>query len=389
MDRWWSGTLLVAERGLLEKVRSKSFRVVMVLLVLVSAAFVTLPQVLAQEISTYTLATVGQAPPDLVLVLDEVGDVGEFEVEYLARDDDEDVERAVVTGEAAVGLAGDTLYTATQEAGIVVAQAVVTAETSRQLADAGLSPQQLADLGAIQPPTQVAVGAADEGRTTVGFAVGVTLFMALLFGGTAISTTVALEKSTRISEVLLAALHPSQILVGTVLAVGAVTVAQLVLLAAPVAVALQVTDTIELPAVATSDIVLAVIWFLLGFALYAFLYAALGALVSKVSEVDTVVGPMVGLITGAYFVAVFTVLELPGSPWAAFASMFPLTAPLAMPVRWISGEVPISQLLVAMALTAATALVFVALSSTIYRRALLITGHRVRFREVIGKPAVT
>jgi ABC-2 type transport system permease protein len=305
------------------------------------------------------------------------------------RDDDEDVERAVVTGEAAVGLAGDTLYTGTQEAGIVVAQAVVTAETSRQLADAGLSPQQLADLGAIQPPTQVAVGAADEGRTTVGFAVGVTLFMALLFGGTAISTTVALEKSTRISEVLLAALHPSQILVGTVLAVGAVTVAQLVVLAAPVAVALQVTDTIELPAVATSDIVLAVVWFLLGFALYAFLYAALGALVSKVSEVDTVVGPIVGLITGAYFVAVFTVLEHPGSPWGAFASMFPLTAPLAMPVRWISGEVPISQLLVAMPLTAATALVFVALSSTIYRRALLITGHRVRFREVIGKPAVT
>jgi hypothetical protein len=43
------------------------------------------------------------------------------------RDDDEDVERAVVTGEAAVGLAGDTLYTGTQEAGIVVAQAVVTA----------------------------------------------------------------------------------------------------------------------------------------------------------------------------------------------------------------------------------------------------------------------
>jgi ABC-2 type transport system permease protein len=223
----------------------------------------------------------------------------------------------------------------------------------------------------------------------VGFAVGVTLFMALLFGGTAISTTVALEKSTRISEVLLAALHPSQILVGTVLAVGAVTVAQLVVLAAPVAVALQVTDTIELPAVATSDIVLAVVWFLLGFALYAFLYAALGALVSKVSEVDTVVGPIVGLITGAYFVAVFTVLEHPGSPWGAFASMFPLTAPLAMPVRWISGEVPISQLLVAMPLTAATALVFVALSSTIYRRALLITGHRVRFREVIGKPAVT
>jgi ABC-2 type transport system permease protein len=64
--------------------------------------------------------------------------------------------------------------------------------------------------------------------------------------------------------------------------------------------------------------------------------------------------------------------------------MFPLTAPLAMPIRWASGNVPLYQLLLAMALTTAAAVLFVWVASSIYRRALLITGHRVRLRELIS-----
>ena len=63
--------------------------------------------------------------------------------------------------------------------------------------------------------------------------------------------------------------------------------------------------------------------------------------------------------------------------------MFPLTAPLVMPFRWASGQVPIYQLLLAMVLTVATAVLLVSVASSIYRRALLITGHRVRVREMI------
>ena len=85
-----------------------------------------------------------------------------------------------------------------------------------------------------------------------------------------------MEKSTRISEVLLAVLRPSQVLVGTVVAVGTVTLVQLLVLAAPLAVAVQVTDNIGLPPVAAGDFALAVAWFLLGFMLYAFLFAASG-----------------------------------------------------------------------------------------------------------------
>ena len=56
-----------------------------------------------------------------------------------------------------------------------------------------------------------------------------------------------------------------------------------------------------------------------------------------------------------------------------------------MPIRWSSGEVPGYQLALALALTALAALGCVWLASAIYRRALVITGHRVTFRELVGR----
>jgi ABC-2 type transport system permease protein len=390
MGTWWKGTRLVFERGLVENLRSKSFKVVTGLLLLLSIAAVTLPQLFRDDTTTYTLATVGDAPADLVATLNAAGDAGAFDVEYVTRDNPQQLRQAVRDGAATVGFSGDTLYAAAIDAGtfpVVVAQAAVTLETTRTLAEAGLSPQQVAQVQSIRPPEQFTVAAVeDEGRATVGFAVGIVLMLALLFAGTAIATTVALEKCTRISEVLLAVLRPSQILVGTVLSVGTVTFSQLVVLAAPLAIAVRVTDKIG-PSIAAGDIALAIAWFLLGFALYAFLYAASGALVGKVTEVDVAVRPIALAIFAGYFVATFIVMEDPQGVWSVLASIFPITAPLAMPVRWASGEVPTYQLLLAMALTAGTAVAFVALASAVYRRALLITGQRLRFRDVIGKPA--
>jgi len=393
MRSWWQGTRLVAERGLLENVRSTTFKVVTGLLLLMSIAAVTVPQIIGDESTTYTLATNGKAPADVVAALNAAGKSAKFTVKYVSREDAEAVRQAVRNGDANAGLAGDTLYTEERGGGtfpVVVAQAVVSLETSRLLAQAGLSQQQVAALQSVRPPKQVTVGrVTDEGRAGVGFAVGIVLYLALTFGGTAIATAVAMEKSTRISEVLLAILRPSQVLVGTVAAVGTVTLVQLLVLAAPLAVAVQVTDNIGLPPVAAGDIGLAVAWFVLGFVLYAFVFAASAALVDKITEVNTAILPVtMGLVIG-YMLAITVVMADPGGGWSVAVSMFPFTAPLAMPIRWAAGEVPIYQLPLAMALTATTGVLLVSVASSIYRRALLITGHRVKLREVLGGRATS
>lgn len=393
MRSWWQGTRLVAERGLVENVRSRAFKVVTGLLLLLSIAAVVLPQILGDEATTYTLATAGKAPTELVSVLNAAGKSAKFAVKYVSRDAAEAVRQAVRKGDATAGLADDTLYTEAKGGGtfpVLVAQAVVSLKTSRLLVEAGLSPPQVAALQSVRPPKQVTVGRVDsEGRAGTGFAVGIVLYLAITFAGTAIATTVAMEKSTRISEVLLAILRPSQVLVGTVVAVGAVTLLQLLVLAAPFAVAVQVTDNIGLPPVAAGDITLAVAWFLLGFTLYAFLFAASAALINKITEVNSAILPVTMTLVVGYMLAITVVMADPSSGWSVLASLFPLSAPMAMPIRWAAGEVPVWQLLLAMALTAATAVLLVSIASSIYRRALLITGHRVKLREVLGGRAVS
>jgi len=389
MGTWWRGTELVAERGLLENVRSRSFQVVTALMLLLSVAAVTVPQLIGGDKTTYTIATTGKAPAGIVTALDAAGKSGDFTVKYISRPDENAVRLAVRDGDATSGLAGKTLYNKANEGGtfpVLVAQAVVALETTRQLSEAGLSQQQVTSLQSIQPPRQVAVGQVDDqGRAGAGFAVGIVLYLALTFAGSAIATTVATEKSTRISEVLLAVLRPSQMIVGTVLAIGTITLGQLLVLATPLAIAVRVTDKIGLPAVAAGDIGLAVAWFVLGFVLYSFMFAGAAALVDKITEVSSAILPVTMILVVGYMLGVTIVMADPSGPWSVAASIFPLTAPMAMPIRWASGLVPIWQLLLAMVLTAATAMLLVSVASAIYRRALVITGRRVRLREVIGR----
>ncbi len=384
---WWQGVRLVAERNVIENLRSRTFKVVTGLLLVLAVAAVTVPHFIDQGTTTYSLATVGKVEPALGAALDAAGRSADFKVRYTAVADRAAARQAVHDGDVTAALAGRTLFAsahANTAFPLAVAQAVVAREITSRMAAMGLTSGQVAELQRVQPPRQVAVGRVqDEDRAFVGFAVGVVLFMALTIAGTAIGTAVAMEKSTRISEVLLAVLRPSQPLVGTVLAVGMTTLVQLLVLAVPIAVAAGVSGA-GLPAGAAGDIAIAVVWFVLGFGLYAFAFAAAAALVDKVTEVSAAIQPVTYTLIASYLAGVFVVSGDPHGGWSVAASLFPFSAPLAMPIRWASGDVPVYQLLLAMALTAITAVLLVAVASSIYRRALLITGRRVRLREVVG-----
>ncbi|WP_454777623.1 ABC transporter permease [Georgenia muralis] len=387
---WWTGTRLVTGRAIRENLRSRTFKIVTAFLLLLSVAAVLLPQLLGQDERDFTLATAGEVPTGLAATLDASARAAELEVDYLAAADDDAVRLAVEEGDADAGLAGDVLYTA-QPGGLfpaLVGQAVVAVELADRLGAAGLDPEEIAGVQSVVPPEQVGVGGVEDAdRAGVGFIVGIVLYLAVTFAGSAIATAVATEKSTRISEVLLAVLRPSQVMVGTVLAVGAVTFGQLLLLATPLAVAVRVTDAVGLPPVATTDIALGVVWFVLGFATYAFLFAAAGSLVDKLSDLSASITPITIVLVAGYMVGVTVATTDSEGAASVAASIFPLSAPLVMPIRWSVGEVPAYQLALAMVLSAATAALLAAFASRVYSRALLVTGRRARLRDVVGRDA--
>ena len=386
-SRWWEGTRMVAGRSLREGVRSRTFRITTLVLLLVGLATVYVPRLLAQDEPTYTLATVGQASAGIQAQLDVAAGAAQFTVAYLAVADAPAVEGAVREGDATVGLAEQVMYVRSDAPGafpVLVAQAVVAEETAQMLLDAGLTAAQVAELSSVPPPEQVEVGPArDEGRAGVGFVVGIVLYIAIVFSGNVIGTNVAVEKSTRIAEVLLAVLRPSQILVGNVIGIGVRTLSQLMALAVPILAALTISDGLDLPSLATGDIALGIAWFVLGYLVYAFLFAATAALVDKVTEVASAMMPVTVVLVLAYLGAIVEVTRDPSSQLSVALSMFPLSSPMAMPIRWASGTVPVWQLALSMMLAAAAVVLLAWFGSTVYRRALVVTGRRVGLREVL------
>ncbi len=390
MTGWWAGTRLVAARTIRESVSARSWRLITLAMFLIGLAAVIIPRLIGDDTTTYRLATIGETPPSITAMLVAAGQSADFEVDFSTAADDSAAERMVRDGDVDVALTATgpqgTMYVAAHTGGVfpaLVAQAAVADSTTGALRDAGLTDEQIAAIQSTTPPRQVEVGrATDEGRAGVGFATGIVLYIALLIAGTTIATAVATEKSSRISEVLLAVLRPTQLLVGTVLGVGALMLVQIGALALPVIVGMR--GSLHIPASASVDVALAVLWFVLGLAMYAFVYAALGALVDKPTEVGSATMPANALLIGAYLLAVTVTIASPNSWVSVAASIFPLSAPMVMPIRWASGLVPVWQLVLAMALTLATAVVLARFAARIYQRGLTLTGRRVKLREVMS-----
>ena len=390
---WWAGTRLVAGRALREGWSSKSWRAVTLLMLLAGLAIVVVPRLLGGDTPRYTLATVGATPGGLLTQLQTAAEIGEFEVAVTAFPDAAAAEQAVRDGEAdaalvAVGEHG-TLYVAADGSPTfpaIVTQVVLAERITGALQDLGLTAEQVAQIRSIPPPEQVPLGrVADEGRAGVGFAVGIVLYISLLLTGTTIATAVATEKTTRISEVLLAVLRPTQLLVGTVIGVGILGLVQVAALGIPAAIGLLSGSSLDLPASAAVDISLGFVWFGLGIGLYAFLFAAMATLVQKVTEIGSAIMPINAVIIGSYLLAVIVTVQDPNSVASVVASIFPLSAPLVMPVRWASGLVPYWQLVLAMVLVAAAAVWLALLASRIYARGLTLSGRRIKLREVLSQ----
>ena len=388
---WWQGTRLVAGRSLAEGVRSRTVRLTTLLMLLVGLAVVFLPKVLGGGEPTYTLATIGPAPAAVRAQLDAAAEAARFQMTYVVAADDAAVEAAVREGDATVGLGADVMYVRSDAPGataVLVAQAVVAEKRATLLSQAGMTPEEIAAVTSIAPPEQVEVGPVqDQSRAGVGIAVGIVLYLAIMISGQSIAMNVGVEKSTRIAEVLLSVLRPSQILVGNVIGIGVRTLVQPLVLTVPILVAMRMSDGLDLPSVAAGDIALGVAWFVLGFFMYAFLFAAAAALVDKVTEVGSAIMPVTTVLVLAYLGAVVVVQGDPGSPLSVALSMFPLTSPMAMPTRWASGLVPEWQLVASMLIAVVSAVLLAWFGSSVYRRALVITGRRLRLREVLPTPS--
>jgi len=265
----------------------------------------------------------------------------------------------------------------------VVTSAIQLATVRERATAAGISPGSLAALLAPVPVASVELGSVagrGPGDEMSVLVMTIVLFFGISVFGQMVLTGVLEEKASRVVEVLLARIPARALLAGKIAGIGLLGLAQIGVAALAALVAVAAMSSIDVSAVRGPVLAWALVWFVLGYTLYATVYGALGSLGSRVEDAQAVAGPVMVVMAVAYF-ASFVTVGKPDSTAATALSYFPLTAPMAMPGRIAMGAAAWWEPVVAAALTLAAIAGLVVLAGRVYTRAILHSGPALSLRD--------
>lgn len=243
-------------------------------------------------------------------------------------------------------------------------------------------------------------GESGESSFWLAYITSFVMYLSLIMYGVQVMGAVLEEKSNRIVEILISSLTPFQLLMGKVIGVAGAGLLQLAIWGGAsfyVSTALasgsstsmdQVAidgtrQSLNIDAIAVSaDLVLVVLlFFLLGFLLYSSLYAAVGAMCSSQQETQQAAQP-VTILLALGFIAMFTLINDPGSSLARTLSFIPFFAPMVIPVRYALAPLPAVEVALAVGATLIGVVATIWLAARIYRVGILSYGKRPTFREL-------
>lgn len=383
---------LVTRREINARVRSKSFVISTVAVLVVLAGLIGLQSVLANQTSTLRVGMYGQASSLVEPLQTSAKELGkQVAASTVASTEDgwqkieSDQLDALVTGAPGAlhvivkkridpGLQG-TLD------GMVRQQAL-----DAQLAGAGLDVRQVQQTIANAKVDVTTLEAQDPFyavRIGIGILFVVLLFMSIQLYGQAVAQGVVEEKSSRIVEILLSTVRPWQLMLGKVLGVGLAGLAQIVIIVGVGLIGVTSSGLLTLPPGVGGIMVWGVIWYLLGFFLFASLLAAAASLVSRQEELASVVTPVTMLLLVPYVVGFSQLTSNPDSKLIEVLSMIPPFGPMLMPSRIALDVAPGWQIALSLALTMLALAGAIWLGSRIYANAVLRTGARVRLRDAL------
>ena len=381
--------ILLARREFVQRAKSRAFLVTMGIIVVVVVLAGPIILFLQDEEKPIDIGLVGSEPAGLESGLDEQAAAFDVEVtitrfgtlvEAEESLSDESIDVVLVDASELVWHEDESLRTAT-----IVSGAVAAAEQRVVMEELGLTDEEMIRLVAPTQMTQrtlVAPDPEEEPRQIAVFVGTFILYVSIIVFGQFVAVGTVEEKQNRVVEVVLSRVKPAQVLVGKVLGIGALGLTQLLVLAATVAVVVSIIEIsdVSLPSLGAEIIGGVIFWFLLGYTLYAFIYATLGATVSRQEDLGSVVILPSFLVLPGFFIAV-RAIESPDLLVVRLASFFPPWAPMVMPVRSAVGNAPFWEVALSVVLVLAAIYLLVRIGARVYTGALLRTGGKVKLRE--------
>lgn len=218
------------------------------------------------------------------------------------------------------------------------------------------------------------------------------LYMAILLYGQMVATNVATEKSSRAMELLITSAKPASMMFGKVIASCVAGIIQLVAVFGSAYLFYNmnksmwgnnpiITSLFDMPLYLLAYML---IFFVLGFFVYAFLYGAIGSMASKVEDINTSVMPLTLLFIAAFFAVVFSMSSgNVDNMVMKVCSYIPFTSPMAMFTRIAMSTVPFYEVAISIAILIVSVFGIGIISAKIYRVGVLLYGTTPKFRAII------
>lgn len=389
--------------------KKRPFQIVTLLLMVLIAVGMTLPRFLAsgeentvtgleeEQIAVMASQDMGMTSEQLSQLLNQsMGAMEGEEVFQPYSGTKEELMQAVEDNTYTSGLVFDSLLQYTRIAGTVslydqfssvLQEVLLQTYRAQAMAQNGMSQEQVQQVLSAQVEEtleQTEAGKNQANSYLFTYVLIMLLYMAIIFYGQMVASSVATEKSSRAMELLITSARPTSLMFGKVFGAGCAGLLQFVLVLGTAYGAYQINEPYYTGAMSimktlfnlpVETLLYAILCFVMGFFIYAFIFAALASLVSRLEDLSNVITPATML-----FVVVFIIVMVAlnsgevDTPLMIACSYIPLTSPMAMFVRITMGNVAGWEIAVSVALMAAGAVALGYLGAAIYRIGVLMYG---------------
>lgn len=264
----------------------------------------------------------------------------------------------------------------------------------KRLKKGGLDPQKIAQYTRRVDLRTIKVTKRGEEEDTAGtfmisYFLGLIIYMAILIYGQVIMRGVIEEKSSKVVEVILSSLKPFQLMMGKILGIGAVGLTQFAVwtlfgVGASLYSAsfIAASPDFSLPSIPPHIFIYLMVFFILGYFLFATLYAAIGSMVNNEKEAQNLVFPVMMFLIIPIMLMIW-IIRSPNSSLSVILSLVPFFAPILMFLRINVLLPPFWQIAASLLILVLTILFMIWLVSKVYRVGILMYGKRPSFQEVV------
>ena len=229
----------------------------------------------------------------------------------------------------------------------------------------------------------------NQARGLVYFLLFIIYFAVIMYANM-IAMEVATEKSSRVMEILISSVSPIKQMFAKILGVGLLSLTQLVVFLLVGYYSLKNNmnsfqdgfwDVFGFGNVPVMTIIYAVVFFILGYFLYATLAAFLGSLVSRIEDVQQMITPMTLLVVAGFMIAMFG-LGKPDTSFITITSYFPFFTPMIMFLRVGMLSISAWEVTLGIAILVATIIVLAIFGARVYRGGVLMYGKSSSFKDI-------